>query len=117
MVESTTRGARERDLHCPAQSNHSIADWIEHEGHRRRLNIYFVSLAVITCFAAVVISPGTLLALPLIALFAGMANVSMALGAPELHGTDEQFRAAAVSGPKWFRRLLTKMDSQGDIHE
>lgn len=94
------------------ERNNSIDDYIEHEGQRRQINAFYIALSFISICTAVIWSPLALMALLVIALFAGMSNLSMLLGTPKLRGSDEEIRAAASKGPEWFRRRVAKLDSE-----
>lgn len=94
------------------QRHKSIDDYIEHETQRRQINAFYIAISVICVATAVLWSWLALLALLVIGMFAGMANVSMLLGTPEPLGTDEEIRDAASKGPAWFRRTVDKLDSE-----
>ena len=92
------------------QSNKSIDDWNERQ--RRQINAFYIFLSLICVGAAFAWSPIALLPLLMIAMFAGMSNVSLLLGRPRIQGTDAEIRAAAATGPAWFQRAVAKLETE-----
>jgi hypothetical protein len=92
--------------------NESVKAWVRHEKSRRIQNCFYILLAVLCIFFAATVSTGGLLLLPFVGMSAGMSNVCMLLSRPRLEATDEDIRAASEVGPRWFSRLIDKLDSQ-----
>lgn len=78
--------------------NRTIAAWIRHESFRRRLNQFYIALAVIFLLLAGSVSIVAFIPLAFISLFAGMSNVCMLLSAPRLEASDCEIRRAAAVG-------------------
>lgn len=45
-------------------------------------------------------------------LLVGMANVALLLCTPPISASEEEIREAAMTGPKWLKRLVAKLDAQ-----
>ena len=99
----------------------SIDDWVQHEQRRRRFNLFYALLAsVVVGMAATkaetlsVFTMFAVIPLGVIGMAAGFNNVCSILSTPRLVESDEQIRAVAQKGPRWFGRLVEKLDAMQD---
>lgn len=92
--------------------NESVKFWIRHEKSRRLQNGLYLLLAGVCIVFAATVSPGGLLILPFIGIFAGLSNVCMLLSRPSVQATDQEIRDSSEIGPNWFSKLIDKLDSR-----
>lgn len=92
--------------------------WIAHQQYIRRFNMAMVALLVISLVVTGLVGgprmAGIFFLVELVfgGLLVGMANVALLLGTPPISASDEDIREAAVAGPKWLKRLVSKLDAQ-----
>lgn len=92
--------------------------WIAHQRYVRRFNTAAAALFGVGLVLAFVVGgprvTGILFLVEIVAggLFIGMANVALSLGTPPVNASDDEIRAAAAAGPRWLKRLVTRLDAQ-----
>ncbi|HEK3716920.1 TPA: hypothetical protein ACKRQV_000109 [Pseudomonas aeruginosa] len=92
--------------------------WIAHQRYVRRFNTAVAALFGIGLVLAFAVGgphvTGILFLVEIVAggLFIGMANVALLLGTPPVNASGDEIRAAAAAGPRWLKRLVTRLDTQ-----
>ncbi len=101
-----------RLLEVMKKLNGSIGRWVHYESNRRMMNLYFLVLYFMAALIGLFVNPLALFLFLVIGLFQGMANVVHIMGRPEILSSEAQVREFAATGPKWFQKLISKLDSQ-----
>lgn len=91
--------------------------WITHKQFIRRFNmamagLFFCFLAVASFIGGVRIAGAVfLMAVGPVLMILCMANAFWLVLTPRIDATDDEIRTAVASGPKWLKRLVSKLEA------